>query len=149
MAALKTLRRFCVRSYNQSPCTFFIHFVILLNIFGKSENFENPSKTRSLIINFINVLEKFELSKNREVVIKLLIFLFLFLLFILFLDEKRGALKKIKSDASRYASLKNKTQLAKDQVRKDRVKRIMGQLANQEGEAKSYKKKKYNLFPDI
>ena len=58
-------------------------------------------------------------------------------------------MKKIKSDASRYASLKNKTQLAKDQVRKDRVKRIMGQLANQEGEAKSYKKKKYNLFPDI
>jgi len=45
--------------------------------------------------------------------------------------------------------MKLKEQKEKDEERRGKTKRILGQLANQEGESKSIKKKKYNLFPDI
>ena len=67
----------------------------------------------------------------------------------LFSEEKRGARKKIKLDASRIHEEKLKIQMAKDQKRKDVTKSILGQLAAQEGDVKKTQKAKYNLFPDL
>ena len=68
---------------------------------------------------------------------------------IIFLDEKRKARKETVKDSHFKARLKRDEQMKKDEDRRNRTKRIIGQLANQEGEAKSFKKKKYNLFPDM
>merc|ERR1712228_640932 len=64
-------------------------------------------------------------------------------------DESRAARKAMTADAAYIAKMKLKEQKAKDEERRGKTKRILGQLANQEGETKNIKKKKYNLFPDI
>ena len=51
MAAYKTLRRFCVRSYNQSPCSI-IPFIFLKN----EHHFRLPIDT-SLLADLIKILE--------------------------------------------------------------------------------------------
>jgi hypothetical protein len=71
------------------------------------------------------------------------------LMYYFILAEKRAAKAAVIKDAHYIANMKLKEQMAKDTMRNEKTKRIMGQLANQEGDVKGIKKKKYNLFPDI
>ena len=64
-------------------------------------------------------------------------------------EAKREATKRIREDQKYIQEKKFKIQEEKDSRRREAVKRIHGQLANQEGEVKKVKHKKYNLFPDL
>ena len=60
--------------------------------------------------------------------------------------EIRGAMKELQKDSMLLQKMRVEEQLAKDRERNERVKRIYGQLANQEGEVKKIKKAKFQLI---
>ena len=60
--------------------------------------------------------------------------------------ETRGAMKELQKDSMLLQKMRVEEQLAKDRERNERVKRIYGQLANQEGEVKKIKKAKFQLI---
>jgi len=61
-------------------------------------------------------------------------------------SETRNAEKKLKQDTAYIAEQKRSKIIAKDDERKRKVKEIMGQLQNQEGDARRSKRSKIKLF---
>ena len=61
-------------------------------------------------------------------------------------SETRNAEKKLKQDTAYIAEQKRSKVIAKDDERKRKVKEIMGQLQNQEGDARRSKRSKIKLF---
>ena len=60
--------------------------------------------------------------------------------------ETRGAMKEVMKDSMFVQRTWLNEQIAKDRERKQKVKNIYSQLANQEGEVKKLKKTKYQLI---
>lgn len=61
-------------------------------------------------------------------------------------NERRNAEKELKGDAEFVNKVKLNKQMGLDKKRKEAVKRLLGQLGDQEGEARKIKKTKYKLF---
>lgn len=59
--------------------------------------------------------------------------------------EIKGAVREIRKDTKFLASEKLKEQLANDEERRNKVKRLYGLLANQEGDVKKIQRKKFKL----
>ena len=62
---------------------------------------------------------------------------------------KRDAKKKVRRDIEYVRKLKAEEREKLDAGRREKTKRILGQLANQEGDVKKSKFKSIKLFPDI